>query len=1057
MALYDPSARAPKQVFKTLAYQDEAVEAVLSVFDGQPHQAGFRYTVDPGRVVAAQADMYERDGIRNEPIMLAAAKVLDNIQTIQTTGIARNMAITMDEALVDPMGHPWYPPERAVKKAKGPSYNIDVEMETGTGKTYVYLKTAFELNKRFGWSKFIVMVPSVAIREGVFNTIEDTSDHFHGLYGTRANAFIYNSKHLAKLEAFASNAGINIMVINTQAFAATGKDARRIYMELDDFNSRRPIDVIKETRPILILDEPQKMEGKKTVEGLSKFQPLFTLRYSATHKTEHNTVHRLDALDAYNERLVKKIAVRGITVKNLPGTSPFLHATRIDNPPSKPIRAFIHFQKQLKSGKIKRNGGWFVKGDDLYQRSGELEAYRGHTVRDIRKREDVIDFGQAEPLRLGEPQGDISEETLRRIQIRETIRAHLETERKLFAKGIKVLSLFFIDSVANYRVYEGEETRGLYARMFEEEYPIAVEEARTLYDDPAYTAYLARDVAGVIHQGYFAQDKKGRMKDPDEIARGDLKGESKDVGAYDLILKHKARLVSFEEPVRFIFSHSALAEGWDNPNVFQICTLKPVPSSERRVRQEVGRGLRICVDAHGDRMDSQRLGRDGVHDINRLTVVAGESYEDFVASFQKEVREALRDRPRVADEDFFMGKTIPIEGGEDVEIDDKMAKAIYRYLLKNDYTDDADHITPRYTSSKAAGELAELPESLQPYAEAVFKLIDSVQTGEDPYAIDNAADKRTNEVRSDNLAKVEFQTLWKSINRQSVYQVDFDSEELTKNCIRALDRDLHVAKLSYEVGLGEQRQDIRQTDIDQSTQFTNEARETQTPFAGAAPNPRKAPQRNERKGSRYDLIGQLSKACELTRRTVGSILTGISPKTFAMFGHNPEMFIAQSARIIRDEKGATIVARINYDLLGKQMKDGTIFAAQDLPQGYKNVVDAKKHVWDFVPVDSKGERGFVGDLETSTDVVVYAKLPTAFKIPTPVGDYSPDWAVAFREGSVKHVYFVAETKGSLSTLQLRGSEKAKIECARRFFDNLNAPDIRYDVVEDFDQLLNIVR
>ena len=1053
MALYDPPVRAPRQVFKTLAYQDEAVEAVLGVFDGQPHQPGFRYTVDPGRVVAAQAELLGRDGIRNEPVTLSPAKILDNIQKIQLTGQKAGMAIQMDEALLDPMGRPWYPPERAVGNAKGPSYNIDVEMETGTGKTYVYLKTAFELNRRFGWSKFIVMVPSVAIREGVFKTIQDTSDHFHGLYGTRAEAFIYNSKHLAKLESFAGNAGISIMVINTQAFAATGKDARRIYMELDDFNSRRPIDVISATRPILILDEPQKMEGKKTVEGLRKFKPLFTLRYSATHRTEHNTVHRLDALDAYNERLVKKIAVRGITVRNLPGTSPFLHATRIDNPPGKDIRAFIHYQKQLKSGKVKREGGWFTKGDDLYGRSNGLEAYRGHVVRDIFKREEAIDLGQPELLRLGQPQGDVSESTLRRIQIRETIRAHLETERRLFAKGIKVLSLFFIDSVSKYRLYEGEETRGEYAKVFEEEYPVAVEEARTLYDDPAYTAYLARDDAAAIHQGYFAQDKKGRLKDPDEIARGELKGESRDADAYDLILKNKARLLSFEEPVRFIFSHSALAEGWDNPNVFQICTLKPVPSSERRVRQEVGRGLRICVDAHGDRMDAQRLGRDGVHDINRLTVVAGESYEDFVASFQKEVREALRERPRVADIDFFRGKILPVEGGDPVEIDDAMAKAIYKYLFRNDYTDDADHITPRYTTSRAAGELAELPENLQPHAEAIFKLIDSVQTGEDPYAVDNAADKRTNEVRPDNLARAEFQTLWNTINRQSVYQVDFDSDELVKNCIRELDGKLNVPNLSYDVHSGEQRSVIRQTHIDQNAQFENEMRETAEAYGGPERIARPVPPGPT---VRYDLIGQLSRACDLTRRTVGAILTGISPKTFAMFRGNPELFIAQAAGIIRDQKGATIVARISYDLLGQQLQSSAVFAAQDLHQGFKNTVNARKHVWNHVPVDSKGERKFVGELEKSSDVVVYAKLPTAFKIPTPVGDYSPDWAVAFREGSVKHIYFVAETKGSLSSLELRVGENAKIDCARRFFSRLTTPDIRYSVVKDFNELMDAV-
>ncbi len=1053
MALYDP-VRAPKPRFKTLAYQDEAVQAVLDVFDGQPHQPGFRYRIDPGRIPASQLDAFEGDGVRNENLVITAERIFDNIRNIQRAAIARNMAITLDTGLKDAAGKTWFPPEKAERGAKSGGYNIDVEMETGTGKTYVYLKTAFELNKLYGWSKFIVMVPSVAIREGVFKTIQDTSDHFHGLYGTRAQAFIYNSAQLSKLEAFSSNAGINIMVINTQAFNSpptkgkTANKGQRIYLELDDFNSRRPIDVIAGNRPILIQDEPQKMGGKRTSDALRLFNPLFTLRYSATHAIEHNTVHRLDALDAYNNRLVKKIAVRGIEVRNVTGSAAYAHLTRIESRPNKPIRAFLHFEKKLKSGKIKREGGWFEKGDDLHLRSGGLEAYSGYIVRDIRKREGVVDFGQPALLREGVPQGDLSEDTIRRIQIRETIRAHLETERRLFARGIKVLSLFFIDSVSNYRLYEGEDERGRFAKMFEEEYPIAVAEARDLFDDDALTAYWGRDDAGDIHEGYFARDKQGRMKDPDEAKTGDLKGESKDVDAYDLILKDKQRLLSFEQPVRFIFSHSALAEGWDNPNVFQICTLKPVPSSERRVRQEVGRGLRLCVDQMGERMDEKYLGRDGVHEINRLTVVAGESYEEFVASFQKEVKESLCERQRVADVDFFRGKIIPIEGADDVKIDEQMAREIEFYLIQNAYVDTSRHITTRYTSSKDAGVLAELPPALQPYAEDIFKLIDSVLTGENPYALEDASKRKDNPLRSDNLAREEFRTLWNSINKQSVYQVDFDAEELIDNCVRKLDAELRVAQLAYDVRTGAQRETIRQTDIDQSTQFTGEVRETQTPYT--------TPPRVSGPAIRYDLIGLLAEQCELTRRTAGTILSQIKPTTFALFKRNPEVFISQTAQIIRDQKGAQVVARITYDLLGQQLRDGEIFRDGNLANGYDKAKEAQRHVWEYVPYDSKPESEFVDELEASKEVVVYAKLPTLFKIPTPVGDYSPDWAVAFREGAVKHIYFVAETKGSLRTLKLRPFEKAKIECARQFFEKLQSPDIRYDVVKDFDQLMDIV-
>jgi len=936
VALYDP-INAPKQIFKNLPYQDDAIKAVLDIFDGQPNQPGFRYRVDPGRVTAVQTEMYEAHGLRNEGLVLGNPKLLDNVKKIQQSAIAKNMALTVDKGLTDAKGKIWYPdPERG---AQSGSYNFDIEMETGTGKTYVYLKTMFELNDKYGWSKFIVMVPSVAIREGVFKTISDTSDHFHDLYQTRAKAFIYNSKHLDKLESFSSNAGINIMVINTQAFAATGKDARRIYMELDDFNSRRPIDVIAANRPVLILDEPQKMEGKKTIEGLAKFNPLFTLRYSATHKTAHNTVHRLDALDAYNNRLVKKIAVRGITVRNLQGNSPFLHATRIQVRKGQNPRIWINYERK-QGAKIVRRGGWFEREGNLHVKSGGLEQYKGYTIKNVDATRELAEIGLGIELRVGEPQGDMTDETLRRIQIRETIRAHLATERRLFARGIKVLSLFFIDSVKNYRLYEGDERRGKYAQMFEEEYPLAVEEARDLFNDDEYLKYLDRDTSAEIHQGYFAKDKRtGNMKDPDEAKTGDLKGESKDRDAYDLILKDKARLLSFAEPVRFIFSHSALAEGWDNPNVFQICTLKPIPASERRVRQEVGRGLRLCVDQTGDRMDSQRLGKDGVHDLNVLTVVAGESYEDFVASFQHEVKESLKARPRVADIEYFKGKTLPVKDGEDIIIDTELAAEIFVYLKSNGYIDKAKHITERYTSSKAAGVLEALPDELLEHAEAVFTLIDSVLTGENPYEIDDAAKRRDNPLIQDNFAKAEFQTLWNAINRKAVYQVDFDTNELIENSVRALDSRLHVQPMSYVVKSGSQQDNLRQSNVDERTMFSSEMREDKAEY--------RAPKSVTGPAIKYDVIGQIADSCELTRKTVGTILSKLSPKKFAMFAMNPEMFIAETERIIEDEKGARVVAQITYDLLEGRHDEGEIFMLDSLPEGLASAVEAKRHVYNM--------------------------------------------------------------------------------------------------------------
>lgn len=1030
-------------------YQADAVAAVVDIFGGQTHQSGFRYRIDPGTRAEGQ---YEADlnefGLGNEPLTITDAKLLGNIQIIQRKGIAANAAMEMDTALRDAKGKDWFKDGNIIAKPAISGYNFDVEMETGTGKTYVYIKTMFELNKLYGWSKFIVMVPSIAIREGVYKTFQDTADHFQADYETRANVFIYNSKHLDKLEGFSSNAGIQVMIINTQAFAAEartrGAAARRIYRSLDNFNSRRPIDVIKANKPILILDEPQKMEGARTAESLKEFNALFTLRYSATHKTEHNLVHRLDALDAYNKKLVKKISVRGISVRNLPGTSPYLYASKIDVRKDKLPRIWLDFERKQANG-IVRKSSWIEKGDNLFEKSGKLEQYQGYVVKDIIKPLETVEIGLGVTIHTGQPHGDETEETMRRIQIRETIKAHIDKERGLFHKGIKVLSLFFIDNVAKYRLYDGEDSRGQYAKMFEEEYANVVNEAGLLMDAD-YRAYLARDTADQVHEGYFAMDKQKRFIDGEKeiIKSGELKGESKDTGAYDLILKNKGRLLSTEEPVRFIFSHSALAEGWDNPNVFQICTLKNPPKvkNDRKMRQEVGRGLRICVNAQGDRMDDPAI----VHDINILTVIASESYEDFVKGFQEETAKALHARPRKANVDYFKGKVLKAQDGSSVIIDEQMANAIFFYLAQNQYIDPSAHITDCYHTSKKAGALETLPENLQPYAEQVFKLIDSVFDKNALPDIGNELAAQTNDLAINNFEKKEFQTLWHAINRKAVYTVRFDSGELVDNCVRAIDTDLHVAAQTYSTKGGMQKNALTQADINQGgTMFSGEVREDQIPYMSAPSST-----------VRYDMIGKIAEECELTRKTTGTILSKISPKKFAMFALNPEMFITGVTRIITDKKGATIISQISYDLLAGTHDTAEIFAVKKLPEGLNNAVAAKRHVFEYVPIDSKVEGTFVQGLEASGDVIVYAKLPSGFHIPTPVGRYNPDWAIAFKDGVIKHIYFVAETKGGLGSLELRGKENTKINCAKKFFEKIDTPNVKYDVVTSYEHLLDLV-
>ncbi len=755
-----------KLKFKKQAYQTVAVEAVVDSFKGQPNTTGITYRIDPGLSKSNQMKMFEDSGFKNADIVLTEQQLLENIQEIQ-----RLQNLPQSDSLI---------------KTKVSSLNLDVEMETGTGKTYCYIKTIFEMNQRFGWTKFIIVVPSIAIREGVYKSLEITAEHFLETYSKKARFFIYNSKQLYNLESFSSDAGINVMVINVQAFNARGKDNRRIYEELDDFQSRRPIDVIKANRPILILDEPQKMEGKKTLDSLKEFNPLFILRYSATHKTQHNKVHRLDALDAYNQKLVKKINVRGISVKGLSGTNAYLYLESIEVSKQAPT-ARMEIEVRQTSG-IKRMIRKFKKGDNLYDLSGELDQYNGFIVSEISAITDTVEFINGHKLQAGVATGNVNEATLRRIQIREAIKAHLEKEQILYHQGIKVLTLFFIDEVAKYRIYgDAGEEGGEYAKMFEEEYSLALSELKyDLFRHEDYKKYVDNIPVEQTHNGYFSIDKKSkRMVDPVTKKKST---EADDVDAYDLILKDKERLLSFDEPTRFIFSHSALREGWDNPNVFVICTLKQSDNTISR-RQEVGRGLRIAVNQEGERQDDPAT----VHQINVLTVVASESYKDFVTGLQKNISDSLSERPRVADEAYFTGKVMNVDG-KAVEVTPQIAKQIYKYLLKNDYTDEDDHIAQAYIDAVKNDTLAPLPEMLQPFKDEVLQLIDSVYTNAKLPDIGDDRGAKINPL-NENFKKKEFQELWNRINHKAAYSVHFDSTELIKKCVQTLDKELRVTPL----------------------------------------------------------------------------------------------------------------------------------------------------------------------------------------------------------------------------------------------------------------------
>ena len=1023
-----------KLQFKVQQYQTDAVDSVVDVFAGQPKIDGISYRVDPGRQVLGykQGMLTEGDdahdaGLRNAEIVLSREQLLDNVRAIQR---AQNLPLS----------------EKLTFSAAAPAApNLDIEMETGTGKTYVYIKTIMELHKRYGWSKYIIVVPSVAIREGVKKSFDVTAEHFQQQYGTKPRSFIYNSSQLHELERFSSDAGVQVMIINIQAFNATGKDNRRIYDELDDFQSRRPIDVISANRPIVIIDEPQKIGAPKSLEALSRFNALMLLRYSATHKVDHTKVHRLDALDAYNQKLVKKIAVRGITVKGLAGSTAYLYLDAIEISKGARPRARVEIEVQTASG-IKRQVKRLDMGANLHDVSNGIEAYKGLFITEVDANRDVIELSNGDVVVAGQITEDVTEDVKRRIQIREVVRAHLDKERELFGQGIKVLSLFFIDEVAKYRDYSREDTLGDYARIFEEEYAAIRDEVlgELALDSVAgqYQEYLRRDPVGEVHEGYFSIDKKTKQQVDGKISRrGDDKGQSTDIGAYDLILKDKERLLSFAEPVRFIFSHSALREGWDNPNVFVMGMLKKSDNTVSR-RQEIGRGLRLAVDQRGERMDNPVT----VHDINELTVVTDESYTDFVTGLQREISESLAARPRKASAKFFEGQVL-FNDIDDTKhaITERESKELHFWLIQHGFIDIDEHLSEKWLNRGALDEMPELPESLRPFHYQVAEIVDSLNA-EIPLPPDGKKLKKI-PLNEANFARKEFQALWGRINHRAVYQVEFDSDELIRKAVRHLDQHLKVASLQYVVQAGKQKELLETDDLTSGSGFAVQATQTHTEAVSA------------RSQVKYDLLGEITEKTQLTRRTVAAVLTGVTPATFAKFRLNPEQFITEAARLINEQKATVIVEHLAYDALEDRF-DSAIFTENQTTQDFSKAGSKlKKHVYDYVVTDSDVERDFVTELDTSQEVAVYAKLPRGFFIPTPVGDYNPDWAIAFTEGSVKHVYFVAETKGSLSTLQLKGVEDAKIECARKFFASLtekNGNDVTYDVVTDYTELMQLV-
>lgn len=1023
--------------YKHQRFQTEAALAVANAFTGQPKSDGQSdHIVDQG----VHQDLFVVKGFGNKNVILAPEAVCENVRAIQTE-------------------HGLKPVEQ-LQQLQGVGTALTIEMETGTGKTYTYIKTMYELNARYGWTKFVVVVPSIAIREGVLKSFESMQEHFAQEYGKRMQYFMYNSKQLSKIDAFASDAGMHVMIINTQAFNASmdeekstdkmekgklkkaDKAARIIFERRDEFGSRRPIDVLAQTHPIMIIDEPQSVLGvdkkNKTRKGIAMFKPLFTLLYSATHRKGdiYNMVYKLDAIDAYNQKLVKKIEVKGIRQVGSTATNGYVYLEEIVIGKGNP-QARISFEIKTQTG-TKQVSKLVDERFNLKEQSGGLAEYDNNfIVERIDGRQGIVRFLNGLTLHEGDAVGSVNEDYIRRIQIRETIRTHLERERQLFSQHIKVLSLFFIDHVDSYKLYEGEDSKGKFAKMFEEEYNRVLSEMLPSFTDEAYLRYLSdpRNAASKVHKGYFSMDKKSKMVESKE-----RQGENEE-RAFDLIMKDKERLLSLNEPVRFIFSHSALKEGWDNPNVFQICTLKN-SDNETKKRQEVGRGMRLCVNQKGERQDADVLG-DHVFDTNILTVIASESYEDFAKKLQTEMAEACADRPTVITPNLFEDKTYTMEDGTNGKLDINQARAIYNELIRQDYVNDEGTLTARYFDDKRNGSL-DFGKS-NDMKDSIIAILDTVFTRSIVKPEDGRKPKLA-KFQKDNFAKKEFQELWKRINRRTYYQVNFDTSDLVKKSVKAVDDLLKVTEIRIVVEGGSMENIHDKESLEAGVAMTQGNIRTihLTEAVG--------------KGVTYDLIGQLVSATGLTRKTIVEILKGIKPATFSMFKMNPEEFIIKTARIINDCKALAVIQCIKYEKLNDEFSTD-IFTENALRGKLGvNAIESVKSLYDLVVLDSMGtEKNFAESLEHEDDVVVYTKLPRGFYINTPMGKYNPDWAVAFREGSVKHVYFIAETKGTDDLpSDLRGTENSKIECARKHFAAISEKDVIFDVVKNYQKLYDVV-
>jgi type III restriction enzyme len=979
-----------------LDYQLQAIEAVCNLFRGQETcRTEFtvtRVAMDPQvRMSFAESDL----GFGNR-LTLLDDELLKNLGDIQLrNGLSPSSSLE--------------------------SGDFTVEMETGTGKTYVYLRTIFELNKRYGFTKFVIVVPSVAIKEGVYKSLQITEEHFKGLYaGVPFDYFLYDSAKLGQVRNFATSPQIQIMVVTVGAI--NKKDVNNLYKDSEKVGGEKPIDLIKATRPIVIVDEPQSVDGGLTGAGktaLDAMNPLCTLRYSATHVDKHHMVYRLDAVDAYERRLVKQIEVASATVEDA-HNKPFVRLVSVSNRRGG-ISAKVELDMQVAGG-VQRREITVQDGDNLEQttdraiyadcRIGEIRVERDNEFIELRVP------GGEQFLKPGQAWGDVDALAVQREMIRRTIREHLDKEKRLRPQGIKVLSLFFIDEVARYRQYDadGSQIKGDYARIFEEEYRRAagLPDYRTLFQEVDLTR-----AAEEVHNGYFSIDKKGGWTDTEENNQANRDSAER---AYNLIMKEKEKLLLFETPLKFIFSHSALKEGWDNPNVFQICTLRDI-QTERERRQTIGRGLRLCVNQQGERIRG--------FEVNTLTVVAMESYEQFAANLQKEIEQDTGIRFGVVQPHEFAAIVIAAPDGTITRLGAEHSKELWDHLRAAGHIDARGEVQDSLKQALKDNTLT-VPGSFGPQLGQITAVLKKLAGR---LEIKNADERRQVRTRQAVLHSPEFKALWDRIKDKTTYRVQFDNEKLIETCVRALREAPAIPKTRLQwrkadIAIG--KAGVVPTERDGAATVVLDEADIELP----------------------DVLTELQDRTQLTRRTIYRVLTGSG--RLDDFKRNPQAFIEIAGEAINRCKRLAVVDGIKYQRLGdEQYYAQELFEQEELTGYLKSLLAVEKSVCEQVVYDSGPERDFAADLERNNAIKVYAKLPGWFKVSTPLGTYNPDWAVLVVKDGAERLYFVVETKSSLFADDLRDKEGAKIACGRAHFKALAVKEepAKYIVARSVDDML----